>query len=130
MMFLGSNTPGDFLEFSADMLIIDEFDQSAAELAYMGVSDEVEDASIPQPIFCPNCGAPNETDSLRCVRCKLPMSEDKAIQVQKAAVESFQSLLSDPETLKTSFESLLSDPEILKVFASAVAEALVQEREK
>lgn len=27
MMFLGSNTPGDFLEFSADMLIIDEFDQ-------------------------------------------------------------------------------------------------------
>ena len=27
MMFLGSNTPGDFVEFSADILIIDEFDQ-------------------------------------------------------------------------------------------------------
>jgi hypothetical protein len=27
MLFLGSNTPGDFVEFSADMLIIDEFDQ-------------------------------------------------------------------------------------------------------
>ncbi len=27
MMFLGSNTVGDFLEFSADVLIIDEFDQ-------------------------------------------------------------------------------------------------------
>lgn len=110
--------------------ILDEVDQAGAELAYMGVSDEVEDASIPQPIFCPNCGAPNETDSLRCVRCKLPMSEDKAIQVQKAAVESFQSLLSDPETLKASFESLLSDPDVLSLLASAVADSLVQEREK
>jgi hypothetical protein len=27
MLFLGSNTPGDFVEFSADMLIIDEFDR-------------------------------------------------------------------------------------------------------
>jgi len=27
VLFLGSNTPGDFLEFSADTLIIDEFDQ-------------------------------------------------------------------------------------------------------
>ena len=27
MMFLGSNTAGDFLEFSADTLIVDEFDQ-------------------------------------------------------------------------------------------------------
>lgn len=26
MLFLGSNTPGDFLEFSADVLIVDEFD--------------------------------------------------------------------------------------------------------
>ena len=27
ILFLGSNTPGDFVEFSADLLIIDEFDQ-------------------------------------------------------------------------------------------------------
>ncbi len=72
----------------------------------------------------------NEADSLRCVRCRLPMSEDKAIQIQKAAVESFQSLLSDPETLKASFESLLSDPDVLSLLASAVADSLVQEREK
>lgn len=27
VLFLGSNTPGDFVEFSADVLVIDEFDQ-------------------------------------------------------------------------------------------------------
>ena len=27
ILFLGSNTPGDFVEFSADVLIVDEFDQ-------------------------------------------------------------------------------------------------------
>ncbi len=108
--------------------ILDEDDQAEAELRYLGITAKEEKRD--ETIMCPNCGAPNETDSLRCVRCKLPMSEDKAIQVQKAAVESFQSLLSDPETLKESFESLLSDPEVLKVLASAVADSLIQEREK
>ena len=108
--------------------ILDSEDQDEAELRVMGAAPKTNE--VVQPVTCPSCGALNEADSLRCVRCRLPMSEEKAIQVQKAAVESFQSLLSDPETLKTSFESLLSDPGILKVFASAVAEALVQEREK
>jgi len=108
--------------------ILDEDDQAEAELRYLGVTAKEEKQK--EPIMCPNCGAPNETDSLRCVRCKLPMSEDKAIQVQKAAVESFQSLLSDPETLKASFEDLLSNSEVLKVLASAVAEALVQDVER
>ncbi len=108
--------------------ILDEDDQAEAELRYLGIA--AEEKKRDEPIMCPNCGAPNETDSLRCVRCKLPMSEDKAIQVQKAAVESFQSLLSDPETLKASFESLLSDPDVLSLLASAVADSLVQEREK
>ena len=80
MLFLGSNTPGDFLEFSADMLIIDEFDQcDPANLAK--ARDRLRASPYPQEVRLGNPSLPrtgisrlyDESDSRKwfhkCTRC-------------------------------------------------------------
>jgi hypothetical protein len=53
IMFLGSETPTDFVEFSADMLIVDELDSgNAANIAL--AQDRLRESPYPQRIYCGN----------------------------------------------------------------------------
>jgi hypothetical protein len=85
--------------------ILDEEDQAQAELAYLGAEPEKK-GKAPEVIRCPNCGAPNESDASRCLRCKFPLSEEALLQ------DTRQSALEDPEMLKQISE-LVAD-ELLK----------------
>lgn len=53
LMFLGSETKTDFLEFSADLLIIDEFDASNTSNIALAV-DRLRESPFPQRILCGN----------------------------------------------------------------------------
>ena len=92
MMFLGSNTPGDFLEFSADMLIIDEFDQcDPGNLAK--ARDRLRASPYPQEVRLGNPSLPrvgisrlyDESDArkwfFQCDRCNHRQSIDWFSQV-------------------------------------------------
>lgn len=72
--------------------ILDEEDQAEAELEYLGA--EPEEDKAPEIIRCPNCGAPNESDASRCLRCKFPLSEEALLE------DTRQSALEDPEMLE------------------------------
>jgi len=109
--------------------ILDEEDQSAAELQYIGV-DPVSEEAVQMPI-CNYCGALNAPDSLNCQRCLRPLTEEEMRrQVTLVSSETLRIFREDPEVLKASFVTLLADSEILKILASAVAEALVQDVER
>lgn len=53
LLFLGSNTPNDFLEFSADVAIVDEWDVCVEEHV-AGIHDRVSESSYPQVIRVSN----------------------------------------------------------------------------
>jgi len=112
-----------------------------------------------ESMICLNekCKTKNDPSAKFCSKCKWPLSNDaiaNALRQQEQKREEIERLVQervreemlrqqtlvseetlrifreDPEILKASFVTLLSDPEILKVLASAVADSLVQEREK
>lgn len=58
MLFLGSNTPGDFVEFSADVLIVDEFDQ-CDPMNLSKARDRLRESSNPQFIRIGNPTLPS-----------------------------------------------------------------------
>ena len=58
MLFLGSNTPGDFVEFSADLLIVDEFDHCDPE-NLAKAKDRLRESPYPQMIRLGNPTLPN-----------------------------------------------------------------------
>ena len=53
LLFLGSNTPNDFLEFSADVAIVDEWDVCEEENV-AGIQDRVSESTAPQVIRVSN----------------------------------------------------------------------------
>lgn len=64
-------------------LIIDQMDQSNAELEYLGVSEK--DTEKESMIVCPNCSVANEAGSSICFRCKFPLTEQAMIEQQAQA---------------------------------------------
>lgn len=79
LLFLGSNTPNDFLEFSADVGIVDEWDV-CVEANVVGIKDRVSESSYPQVIRVSNprrergietyfADGSQESWFQRCTRC-------------------------------------------------------------
>jgi len=58
LMFLGSNAKTDFLEFSADVLIVDELDRCDKENLSLA-KDRIRESSCPQEIYISNPTTPN-----------------------------------------------------------------------
>lgn len=95
--------------------ILDEEDQSKAELQYMGVSP-AEETGV-QTVQCPNCDVVNEKGSARCHRCKFPLTEEEMLRQQTIEAGSLVQQLQD-------------DPKAMAALADAIAKALVKEKKE
>jgi integrase len=70
--------------------ILDEDDQAAAELRYLGLQTEAKET--PQPVSCPNCGSLNDATASRCQRCRMPLTEEEMTRELKMREERYQDL--------------------------------------
>ena len=59
LLFLGSGTDNDFVEFSADMMVVDEYDRCKSANIAMAV-DRLRESPYPQQIHISNPTLPNE----------------------------------------------------------------------